>query len=109
MGIIEKIKTDMESRRKTILLLLLLSIVAYLFFFSEYGLIKSFTVSSTLAETEQRLISAQKTNDSILLEIEKMETDIYTIEKVAREEYGMVKPGEEVFILDSTELKRSGE
>lgn len=107
MGMIKRINDNPESRRKAVLLLLAFLVVFSFFLFSEYGLIKRFTVSSQLSEINESLEEAYFKSDSLKEEIELMETDIHTIEKVAREQYGMIKPGEKVFILDSSFLDKT--
>jgi cell division protein FtsB len=107
MGMIKRINDNPESRRKAVLLLLAFIVVSSFFLFSEYGLIKRFTVSSELSDINESLENAYYKSDSLNKDIELMQTDINTIEKVAREQYGMIKPGEKVFVLDSSFLDKT--
>lgn len=88
---------------------MLFILVAYLFIFSEYGIVKRIQVSSQLEDVKESIQESEAERDSMMLEIDMMESDVYTIERVAREEYGMIKPGEEIFVLDSTEIKKQME
>ena len=48
-------------------------------------------------------------NDSLRQVLWMLENDLDFVEKVAREQYGMVKPGERVYrVRDRTDTERSG-
>lgn len=48
---------------------------------------------------QKRIELLQQENQSLAEEIQKLRTEPYYTEKIAREELGMVKPGEKVFII----------
>ncbi len=50
-----------------------------------------------LGEWEARVQQLEAQNDSLRVVLEKLETDLDYIEKVAREEYGMAKKGERIY------------
>ena len=50
-----------------------------------------------LEKWEWRVQQLEAQNDSLRVVLEKLETDLDYIEKVAREEYGMAKKGERIY------------
>jgi cell division protein FtsB len=52
------------------------------------------------ADLERQIEIETARRDSLKAEIRKMKHDEYEIEKIAREKYGMIKPGEKVYYLD---------
>ena len=59
-----------------------------------------------LAAAEAHLAQLQADNDSLRQVLWRLENDLEYVEKVAREEYGMVKEGERVYRLQSPTTTR---
>ena len=67
--------------------------------FSEYGLWTRFGLEFKKSDLGDKVAEGQRTQDSLLKMIKVLKTDTLEIERIAREEYGMVKPGEKVYIV----------
>ena len=88
-----------RSRWKTGLALLVIGLILYLFVGGDEGLLEIRHQAKTLALLQAHLDTLQAQNDSLRQVIWMLEHDKEYIEKVAREEYGMIKPGEKVYRL----------
>ena len=53
-----------------------------------------------LVQLRQRVVTLEAQNDSLRHRLWQLDNDIEYIEKVAREEFGMVRPGESVYRLE---------
>ena len=94
-------KIDVTKIAK-ILLIAFLALVAYLAFGN--GLFyKVWQEEKTLAELEVQRKQLEAETDSLRQVLKMLEGDIDFIEKVAREELGLVKPGEVVIPLPAEE------
>ncbi len=94
-------KIDVTKTAK-ILLIAFLALVAYLAFGN--GLFyKVWQEEKTLAELEVQRKQLEAETDSLRQVLKMLEGDIDFIEKVAREEFGLVKPGEVVIPLPAEE------
>jgi len=65
--------------------------------FSDRGFYDNYIYRKKLKELQSQIDSLRKVNDSLTVEIELLKTSKEKIEKVARERYGMIKPGEKVY------------
>ncbi|MBX3133354.1 MAG: septum formation initiator family protein [Gemmatimonadaceae bacterium] len=63
----------------------------------EYGTTDLFTQKRKLAESQAIVDSLQRRVDSLVVYKRLVETDPATQERIAREEFGMVKPGEVLY------------
>ena len=88
-----------KSRWKLVLALLVLGVIAYLFVGGDEGLLEIRRQSQALSVLQAHVAQLQAENDSLRQILTMLEHDKDYIEKVAREEYGMVKPGEKVYRL----------
>lgn len=101
----EQLKKEkkIRSRLYLIFFLLLFMILAYNFFFGEMGYLKY----RELKKNEQKILTEinqiKKTNDSIKEEINLLKKDPKYLEKYAREQFGLIKPGEMVFQFQDSE------
>lgn len=88
-----------KSRRRLALALLVLGVILYLFVGGDEGLLEIRRQSQALSALQARVDRLQAENDSLRQILNMLDHDKDYIEKVAREEYGMVKPGEKVYRL----------
>jgi len=65
--------------------------------FSDRGFYDNYVYRKKLNELQTTIDSLKRVNDSLTVEIELLRTSNDKIEKVAREKYGMIKPGEKVY------------
>jgi len=91
--------TPKRSKKRKILYFLVIALMLYFLIFDNYGLIKRFNLENQNEEKRAMIYNEIKLKDSLNREIFLMEYDTNTIEKIAREKYGMIKPNEKVIIL----------
>jgi cell division protein FtsB len=98
-----------RSRWRLALVLLVLGLILYLFVGGDEGLLEIRRQSQALAALQERVDQLQAENDSLRQVLHMLEHDVDYIEKVAREEYGMIKPGEKVYRLPGPGGPSAGE
>lgn len=86
--------------RHIIIGLVIFSFLFVIIFFSNYGVLKRIKLEFEVGEMKNEINSLNNVHDSLLLKIMESETDTFEIEKVAREKYGLVKPGEKIFFIE---------
>ena len=83
-----------RQRRKRNLRLFLGSLfflwMAYLFLGGDYGLIQVISLKRHELELKSRLLKVRAKKELLLKETERLKNDLGTIEKIAREELGMI-------------------
>lgn len=90
--------------RRTLLIIgvLTAAIVAFVLF-STYGVITRIQMTAEGSALEVEINELRKTEDSLRAVIKTLEHDTLAIERLARERYGYVKQGEQVFIIEKDE------
>lgn len=88
-----------KSRWRLGVPLLVLGVILYLFVGGDEGLLEIRRQAKVLAVLQERVAQLEAENDSLRQILTMLEHDKDYIEKVAREEYGMVKPGEKIYRL----------
>lgn len=84
--------------KKSFLVLLLVSFVVVWFTFVDtYSLKTRWDLYSQKKELQEQTIKLQELSEELKVKIEDLENDPALLEKIAREEYGMRKPGETVY------------
>ncbi len=68
--------------------------VYFALFGGEYSVFEVRRVRAERVELQKRLTELERANDSLRVWAEALETDSATIERLARERYGMIRPGE---------------
>jgi len=68
--------------------------VYFALFGGEYSVFEVRRVRAENLALEQRLAESERVNDSLRIRAEALDTDSATIERLAREEYGMIREGE---------------
>lgn len=81
------------SRVKTFLKIGILFVIACGIILTP-GYIKVRNLKREISQIQEDIKRLQKENESLRIEIEKLENDPFTIEKKAREKLGMIKEGE---------------
>jgi len=100
------------SRRRRLRRLLLWGTAALLlwgFLFAEDGLLSLAVRSWKIRQLQQRVARLENHRDFLLQEIDRRQGDPLTLERLAREEYGMIRPGERVVRIrpvDEAEARR---
>ena len=85
------------QRWKVVLWILALGLFAYLLIGGDQGLYQAGQKHRELAGLEEEIARLESQNDSLRQILWRLENDLDYVEKVAREEYGMVKQGERVY------------
>ena len=90
-----------NKRRRLVLFGVIISvIIGAVILFSDYGLVKLFNLEYRKSTLEDEITRQYQIKDSLQKEIRAMRYDTTQIERIAREKYGLVKPGEEIIIID---------
>jgi len=71
--------------------------VYFALFGGSYSVFEVRRVRAERVELQWRLTELERTNDSLRTWAEALETDSATIERLARERYGMIRPGEIIY------------
>lgn len=93
------------TRKRLVLIVAMTFIVVLFVSFSNYGIVTRVRLSSDTTDLSGALMEQGRISDSLRSVIKRLETDTTEIERLARERYGYVREGEEVFVIkqDSTE------
>lgn len=81
------------------------SVLFVALFLSNYGLLKRFELEVEEYGLKSEIQRLKQVHDSLSTRIEDAERDTFEIEKVAREKYGLVKPGEKIFFIEQDSNK----
>ena len=68
-----------------------------IFIFGDHGLIKLYKIKSQRKKVQNHITQLREEREKKKEEKNKIENDLDYIEKIAREKYKMVKPGEKIF------------
>ena len=68
-----------------------------MFIFGDHGLLKLYKIKNERQLVQKKIINLRKEREKLKSEKIKIENDLSYIEKIAREKYKMVKPGEKIF------------
>jgi len=88
------------TRKRLWIGILLGGITLAFILFSRYGVMTHIALRSESAELEHKVMTLRKHNDSLRTVISTLLQDTAEIERIAREHYGLIKPGETVYILE---------
>ncbi len=88
------------TRRKVLYALLVALPLLGILTFSSRGILKRIDLENRSADLRRQLYSDRATGDSLRLEIRRATSDTATIERIARERYGMIRPGETLYRID---------
>ena len=86
---------------KGIIFLMFLSF-AIVFIFGDHGLLKLYNIKNERKMIQKKISQLREEKEILKNEKSKVENDLDYIEKIAREKYKMVKPGEKIFkVIDN--------
>ena len=103
-------KKNVKNKRRFslpfILTLCFLFSLVFVSIFGSSGIVKVSQMNKKLNRLKKDMQFLEKENNRVRKEIHRLKTDSYYIEKIAREELGLVKPGERVYeFVDEKEEK----
>jgi cell division protein FtsB len=97
-------KKRLKRRRILAVVIILLSVGAFIMF-TRYGLWTRYTLERKCSSLQDSIGSLISIQDSMRRRISILERDTFELERLAREQYGMIKPGEQVFIIRKKQEK----
>lgn len=96
-----------NPRRRYLVIGVAFIIAALLFLlFSDHGIINRYKLVKQKNEALIEINQLKQTSDSLSKEINLLKYDTNRIEKAARENYGMIKPGEKVYFIKESNNKQ---
>jgi cell division protein FtsB len=87
------------SKRKLLIYLSVIGVILINFVFSQYGIINRISLELNKKDLFEKISAEQMIKDSLYKRINILNNDTLEIERLAREYYGMIKPGEKLFIF----------
>ena len=81
-------------------LAVLVPIFGYMLF-SRKGIVPRIGLELDKKDLLARIAYDKRQQDSLIFLLKRLEQDTFFMEKIAREQYGMMKPGEKVFLLET--------
>ncbi len=94
-----------DLRRKALFVLFWFVALSLLFnsLFGDMGLIQGYRQRRLLARLQQEVQTLRRVNDRLAADITDLRHDPYRIEQIAREEFGLTRPGEILFLFQEPE------
>ncbi len=71
--------------------------LAIIFIFGDHGLLKLYKIKDERRVIQKKIAELREEKEKLKSQKNKIENDLGYIEKIAREKYKMVKPGEKIF------------
>jgi len=105
---VERPSSSILRRRGLQLLLIFVTLVLIIdALIGDKGLTESLNARRQYREVQASLDRLRRDNAALREEVQRLNEDPATIESLARQELGLIKPGEIVFILKDKDLKDS--
>lgn len=79
------------------LLIAVLFIIGFIFIAGDVGLLKVWGAQRQMSSLRSKIVELEGKNALLSAEIDRLRNDSFTIEKVAREKYGYLRPGDKVY------------
>lgn len=98
---IEGIKNN-PNRRNRWVIGIVFAIIAGFIIFSDHGVLTRFSLERQKISLKNKIEEEHRKKEVINSQIKHLQSDTLEIERIAREKYGMVKPGEEVFHISTS-------
>lgn len=91
-----------KSRKFIVIIIVLFFLTGILFlFFNEYGILKFIKLNNQVNELNEKIRAVELENKRLEAEIDSLENKVPAkIEKVAREKYNMMRPGESKVVVE---------
>ena len=76
--------------------------LALVFIFGDNGVLKLYKIKNERKEIQKKIAELREEKEKLKSEKSRIENDLGFLEKIAREKYKMVKPGEKIFkVIDN--------
>jgi cell division protein FtsB len=102
-------RVDISPKLARIILTGLFVIIGIVFVLSDVGLLNLWKAQKRIETLRSQIGDLEKRNIAIQEEIDRLMTDPFTIEKVARERYGYLRPGDKVYRIITFPVEENGE
>lgn len=89
------------TRKRLILIVTLIVLVAGFVLLAPYGVVTRVRLTSDTTDLYVLFSEQELKSDSLRSVIRKLETDTTEIERLARERYGYIREGEQVFVIST--------
>lgn len=93
------LRKKLKRRRLIMAILILVPLLGFVLF-SKRGIIARVGLEMEKQTMQAEIEQVRKQHDSLRAVIEQLQSDTVLIEKLAREKYGMVRPGETVYRVE---------
>lgn len=94
-----------KFKYKKILYPLLIVILFSFLLFNEYGILKYFELRSEVSKLKMEIVETEKELTQLNMEIDSVKTNLFKIEKIARERYHMLDKNEQALKIERKENK----
>ena len=71
--------------------------LSIVFIFGDHGILKLYKIKNERKAIQKKIAALRNEKENLKNQKNKVENDLSYIEKIAREKYKMVKPGEKIF------------
>lgn len=102
---IQSIAKYLFQNKKILIIVVFLVFILLNFVFSEHGIINRIQLGLEQSEYREKISLELKKTDSLKKRIITLSFDSLEIERIAREYYGMLKPGEKLYIYKNITKK----
>lgn len=94
---IKRPKRKKKNRIKLCLFAILFVWIFYILVGHQYGLVKIISFRLEEKRLNREILELKTTREILERECERLEKDIFLVEKIAREKFGMIKEGEKCY------------
>ena len=92
----QQVATTQKQFIRGIIFLLCVTLLI-VFIFGDHGLLQLYKLKRERAKIQAQITQLRKEREEVMVEKNRLENNIQYLEKLARERYRMVKPGEKVY------------
>lgn len=100
-----QVQRRVMTRKRLIIIGGMTLVVIAFILFSPYGIVTRIGLSGEQQDLGETLVELRRVEDSLRRHVGRLQTDSTEIERLARERYGYIRPGEEVFIIKRDTVK----
>ena len=94
---VKKEATKKKGKLRAVLILVGLVLLGYLYFAGDFGFVRIFSLWKEKRELRLEIKKLEAKIIDLEVERKRLKNDLYYIERVAREKYGMAKEGEKIY------------
>jgi cell division protein FtsB len=101
MSLADRIRMDPAARARALrsAVWVLAGLLLFNLIFGEMGIIAGLRQRHTMAQLRREVAEHRQTTDALMDEVRALKTDPFRIESIARDQLGLARPGEIVFLF----------